>query len=157
MVDAKGFRDELRKFTEQTVPTRAVDVQKRMVAEALTLIVQATPVGNHTRWKRNVDRSRRGLPPLPRGYVGGHARKNWQVNIGSPSRSVLPGTDATGQAALTAGYSKLAALSAPGVVYISNPLPYVERLENGWSKQAPRGMVRQAIAAVSAKYRRVRE
>lgn len=28
------------------------------------------------------------------------------------------------------------------VVYLTNSLPYAQRLEHGWSKQAPRGMVR---------------
>lgn len=30
---------------------------------------------------------------------------------------------------------------------IENKVPYIERLEKGWSKQAPRGFVKQAISA----------
>ena len=31
---------------------------------------------------------------------------------------------------------------AGGVTYLSNSLPYAVPLENGWSKQAPQGMVK---------------
>lgn len=37
-------------------------------------------------------------------------------------------------------------ITAGGVITISNPLPYGQRLEYGWSKQAPAGMVRVTLA-----------
>lgn len=156
MGNARGFAINVSKWIREEVPAKAADIQRRITAELLTLIVQATPVGNHTKWKANVDRATRGLAPLPRGYVGGHARKNWQVTIGRPSTTVRQGTDTAGTQATSAGYNVIATLKAPGVVYISNPLPYMARLENGWSKQAPRGMVRQSVAAVAGKYARTR-
>jgi hypothetical protein len=153
MADARTFRLEIERWLSQEVPARAVAMQKQIVAETLTAIVQATPVGNQTRWKRNL--GRKG-PALPRGYVGGQARRNWQVTVGTPSRTPLSGVDPTGQSALSAGYVAIGSLSQPSAVWIANPLPYMERLENGWSKQAPTGMVANAVAAVGAKYARVR-
>lgn len=35
---------------------------------------------------------------------------------------------------------------APGSVLISNNLPYAQRLEDGWSDQAPIGMVKVTVA-----------
>lgn len=32
-------------------------------------------------------------------------------------------------------------------VYVENNVPYIERLERGYSRQAPRGFVKQAISA----------
>ena len=155
MADAPQFKLDLKRFIEQEVPARAAEIQGRMSAELFTAIVQATPVGNHRTWQANRDRATRGLAPLPKGYVGGHARKNWQMKVGSPATTELPGVDKTGAQAQSAAYQVAASIKKPARVFISNPLPYIDRLENGWSKQAPRGMVRQAIAAVTAKYRRV--
>lgn len=153
MADARQFRLEIERWLAQEVPQRAVSLQKQIVAETLTAIVQATPVGNPTKWKRNI--GRKG-PPLPRGYVGGQARRNWQITIDVPSRTIKSGFDQTGATASTEGFAVIGRITAPSKVWIANPLPYMERLENGWSKQAPTGMVANAVAAVSAKYARVR-
>lgn len=155
MADARQFKLELDNWLRSEVQQKAVDTQKRIVAEALTQIVQATPVGNNTKWAANIKRAARGLPPLPRGYVGGQARRNWQVTFDVPAVAALPGTDANGGRAMNEGYAKVATLTAPGRVYISNPLEYMDALENGWSRQAPQGMVARAVANISAKYARV--
>jgi len=156
MSNAQGFGLDISKWIKDTVPARAAEVQRMIVAEALTLIVQATPVGNHTRWKANIERAQRSKAPLPRGYVGGHARKNWQVTLGASSSRELPGVDKAGSQAISSGLNVITGIKTPTIAYIGNPLPYMERLENGWSKQAPRGMVAQAVAAISAKYARVK-
>lgn len=156
MADARSFRLEIEQWIAREVPQRAVALQKQIVAETLTAIVQATPVGNSTKWKNNVLRATKGLPPVPKGYVGGQARRNWQVTIGTPSRSILGGTDQEGSAANRDGYAVIGRITQPSAVWIANPLPYMERLENGWSKQAPTGMVADAVALISAKYARVR-
>lgn len=155
MPDARGFRLEIDEWLRREVQQKPVDLQKRIVAEALTQIVQATPVGNATKWAANIKRAAKGLPPLPRGYVGGQARRNWQVSVGVPAVAALPGTDPSGGNTLSEGYGRIAGLTVPSRVYISNPLDYMDALENGWSKQAPQGMVARAVAAISAKYARV--
>lgn len=38
---------------------------------------------------------------------------------------------------------------------VENRVPYIERLEGGWSKQAPRGFVNQAISATINKTKRI--
>lgn len=152
MADARGFAIELERFITQDVPKAALDLQKRIVGEVFTAIVMATPVGNATRWRGNIARAAKGLAPLPKGYVGGQARKNWVITVDTPNRTVREGVDQSGQQALSDGFSVVAGLQQPGRVWISNALPYMEPLENGWSKQAPQGMVARAVAAVTAKY-----
>lgn len=78
-------------------------------------------------------------------YTGGRFKNNWQIGIGSMN------TD-TGRAANSSGDGALAAFSAtikawkPGqTIYLTNSLPYAYRLEHGWSKQAPSGMVKLAV------------
>lgn len=55
-------------------------------------------------------------PYWPKNYVPGTLKASWEIEIG---------TDA---------------------VTISNPQPYAYRVEYGWSKQAPEGMMRRAVA-----------
>lgn len=38
---------------------------------------------------------------------------------------------------------------------VENQVPYIERLERGWSKQAPRGFVEQAIQATINQTKRI--
>jgi hypothetical protein len=169
MSNVGAFTLDITKWARETVPAEVAKLQRTITAEALTLIVQATPVGNNTQWKSNIERAAKGKTPasripLPRGYVGGHARKNWQVTIGSPSRNVIPGVDATGGDAISSGLRVAASIKEPGISWISNPLPYMDRLENysapgrsSWSKQAPKGsIVAKPLAELAAKYARVK-
>lgn len=78
----------------------------------------------------------------------GRARVNWFTSIGSPSSETIEfeggGASASGVAI---GRSMPDIAKATGnILWITNNLPYIYRLEyEGWSKQAPRGMVRIAI------------
>lgn len=99
----------------------------------------------------------------------GRFRASWTIQEGSANLKVKPikkvrykllSQDGSGKVSATSkvgkgsGYSytetpKLAKLSSPyTVVWIANGLPYAERLENGWSKQAPAGMVRLTVLEV---------
>jgi hypothetical protein len=78
----------------------------------------------------------------------GRARANWFASVGMPISTSVEYTgnpaSASGEAI---GNAQAAVAQAPGnVFWISNNLPYIYRLEfEGWSKQAPNGMVRLAI------------
>lgn len=152
MGDARQFRQDIERWVTNELPKIAAERQKMVLAELFTTIVQATPVGNATTWKANVERAKKGLPALPKGYVGGQARRNWQIGVGFPSPRLLDGVDPSGQQTIGDAFAVLAQIRNPSTFWISNPLPYINALENGWSKQAPLGMVSQAIAAVTAKY-----
>lgn len=74
----------------------------------------------------------------------GRARSNWFIGINAPSRQsrkrpVSPGA-AIGRAAARLTSSRL-----QDTVYITNNLPYIQRLNRGWSAQAPPGYVQQAV------------
>lgn len=78
----------------------------------------------------------------------GRARANWLASVGVPNTATFEYASspqaASGKAIADA---QTAIAQAPGnVFWISNNLPYIYRLEfEGWSKQAPNGMVRLAI------------
>jgi len=82
----------------------------------------------------------------------GRARANWFTSIGSASTDSVPytgGKDAAGGASINRSMADVAKATGQ-VFYLSNNLPYIYRLEfEGWSKQAPRGMVRIAIDNIS--------
>lgn len=72
----------------------------------------------------------------------GRFRANWNVSQGSPDYTITASTNA---GRVNAEVGKAARLPAGGVVFLSNGLPYARRLEYGYSKQAPQGMVRVSV------------
>ena len=75
----------------------------------------------------------------------GRFKGNWNASYGAPDYTVSQHIDKT--PLLSAGPRiQRAALALPvgGVTFLSNGLPYAKRLEDGWSKQAPGGMVKLA-------------
>lgn len=82
------------------------------------------------------------------------ALSNWQVSLGSPVDSKIPpyypgegGSTRNSSAQSTIDTAKnLLKQKRPGVtIYISNVLPYIRRLNDGYSKQAPAGFVERAV------------
>jgi hypothetical protein len=78
----------------------------------------------------------------------GRARGNWNVSVGRIDDTVyssnFPGpSEALAQGQMTIGKWKLGS----GVIFIANSLPYIQRLEDGYSAQAPSGMVQFAMKA----------
>ena len=77
----------------------------------------------------------------------GRAKGNWQTTIGAPASGAV---DRLGESEAIADVSQQAASFGAGkVIYLSNNLPYIYRLEyDGWSQQAPGGMLRKNIARI---------
>ena len=76
----------------------------------------------------------------------GRARGNWQASIGSPEDGE---TNATESTALAKVRSVSKGWSIGEVIWLTNNLPYIRRLEYAsWSKQAPGGMVRKNVARI---------
>ena len=72
----------------------------------------------------------------------GRFKGNWQAGTGATNDSTSDeaNSDALGRtAAVLQGWK-------PGqTIYLTNSMPYALRFENGWSKQAPTGMVRLSV------------
>ena len=83
-----------------------------------------SPVGDARYWKSKP----------PRGYVGGHYRANWQYSTGQPKSGEIQGIRAP---AFSIGTNVLGSIH-----WWINNVPYAKRIENGWSRQAPRGVVK---------------
>ena len=87
----------------------------------------------------------------------GRFRGNWIVSINSPSMEQTPATDASGSGTINKGMAAIEGydVETTSRIYIQNNLPYGNRLENGWSKQAPKGMVSLTLNEMNTKYREI--
>lgn len=72
----------------------------------------------------------------------GRFRMNWMASGSSPASGTSRGTDPSGANAIGAMVSTVSGLPDWSEFTMTNNLPYAQRLEYGWSQQAPQGMVR---------------
>lgn len=72
----------------------------------------------------------------------GRFRANWNFSEGVPNEATSQWLDPTGGRTLRRIMAQARGVQAGRVYYLTNALPYAQRLENGWSKQAPQGMVK---------------
>lgn len=75
----------------------------------------------------------------------GRFRGNWNYSTVSINTGTSSGADKTGASAIGKIQAGLSSWKPGETIYITNALPYAQRLENGWSQQAPAGMVRLTV------------
>lgn len=141
--NARQFALDLTELVKDATEQAVVQATKKMALDALRGVVLKSPVGFPPSWQR----------PAPKGYVGGQFRGAWQLSVGvenpglsGRSRPGKAGSTSAANAAASDALGELQKLQPFQSVYIVNGLPYAERLENGWSKQAPTGMVALTVA-----------
>lgn len=126
----KSFALDLRKFGEQAGKT-ADAIARKIAIDATSRMIDRTPVDT------------------------GRARANWTVAVGAPWGDVRDASDKSGQSAKSAASSALAAYRCGPTIWITNNLPYIERLEDGHSKQAPAGMLGVTFIEIEALVSRI--
>lgn len=126
-----SFALDLQAFAKKA-ESRADIAVKLVVAKVAESVIEMSPVGDGSYWKS----------PPPKGYLGGRFRGNWDYGFNAPPTKqfdkVVDESGAISTLRIRQGFS---AAPTAGIHYIANNLPYAERLENGWSRQAPVGMV----------------
>ena len=81
----------------------------------------------------------------------GAAKGGWIPSLGAASQVVSENLDKTGEQTIANAQEMHAQSDGYQVMFLSNRLPYIERLENGHSKlQAPNGWVKLAIQRVAS-------
>lgn len=80
----------------------------------------------------------------------GRFRGNWQIDIEDPALIALERFDKAGQQTILAEAAKLINYKIGATIRMRNNVPYAVRLEYGWSKQAPQGVVRVTILEAPA-------
>jgi hypothetical protein len=86
----------------------------------------------------------------------GRFRGNWQQTTDEPATGTLETTDKSGGATIAKGAAQIAQIEPFSVSWLSNNLPYAARLENGYSKQAPSGMLSVTVARLRSWAKRVK-
>lgn len=124
------FGDKIKRVAID-VPKNADEIVRKVALAADQTIVTATPIDT------------------------GRARANWQVGIGSaPAGTVEYSGGAGGSVSYAIGAAQSVVTTykgQPGGIWLVNNLPYIQRLNEGWSAQAPAKFVEQALdTAVSA-------
>lgn len=131
------FSDNMRKWAEKS--KKGIDqVNRAAILQLSNSVIKRTPVGNPALWQSSA----------PAGYIGGTARGNWFASVGAPitqpnlSSISGQGGDQNVQSKLSAAITE----ATGDVFYLTNNVPYIFRLEyQGWSSQAPTGMVRVSV------------
>lgn len=87
----------------------------------------------------------------------GRFRANWQVSKNVPRTTELNLTKENQGATIARGQRTIETfdLKNDSMIIIQNNLPYANRLENGWSKQAPNGMVGLTVNEAAQRYKRI--
>lgn len=125
----------------RNVELNSGEVIRDAVAAALVTLVRVTPVG--------------GPPTSPRDPHPGLARSNWQVLPGEGSAGAVVPVLSESET-IARGLAAARVVPIDGAVTISNPLPYIDRLNAGSSAQAPANFVELALFASGAAAQRVR-
>ena len=86
----------------------------------------------------------------------GRARANWQVNIGSPILAQLEQEDPSGTETISRNTARIRSRRSEQSIFISNNVPYIVRLNEGSSSQAPAMFIQTAVATAVGSIRRAR-
>lgn len=122
----EAFKRNFSKLLKR-VGDRANDVVRKTALELQTGMVESSPVDS------------------------GRFKGNWQCGVGAidstqsgkMDTTPLGDHDKSGSTARTDGV--LIGWKPGKTIYLTNALPYSRRLEHGWSKQAPSGVVRLTV------------
>ena len=103
---------------------------KRITGEMLATVVVATPVDT------------------------GQARGNWRVSVCVLDKKTDQTQDRSGQGSISKGIATIPSGGGIGkIVYLSNSLNYIKKLNDGWSMQAPKNFMQISFMNVVNKYR----
>lgn len=135
-----SFAPDLQRFAEKA-KEKADEAVGAIVVNIARRIDERSPVGDPTKWDKEFVAKAKELGWIGEGYIGGHFRANWQLGIDVRPAGEIAGVDPSGEATQGKIVAAVPDEAAGHVYYLVNNAPYARRLEEGYSKQAPQGMV----------------
>ena len=82
------------------------------------------------------------------------ASANWIGNVGNPFRGVIGSNGEVSLSGYQAGLDRLLKYKiGDGNIYISNNVPYIQKLNDGHSKQAPKNFVSASVMRALEKFK----
>ena len=115
-----AFAEQLRKFADKAQVDLETVVRKTVV-QLMNAVVLRSPVDF------------------------GRFRANWMVGVGYKVTTTVETTDKSGDVSRARVEPAMATWSPGMSIFITSHLPYAKRIEFGWSKQAPSGVVRLTV------------
>ena len=125
-----SFSVQLQQFADRT-NQRSNDLVGLVTVQIAQRLDERSPVGDPKLWKN----------PPPKGYVGGRFRGNWQLGVNVVPQGETGRIDPSGSQTLGTITASIPSQPAGTVMYLANNVPYAPRIEDGWSTQAPSGLV----------------
>lgn len=113
--------------------TRAINGTLNEMYERM---VDRTPVGDPSLWNW----------PAHGDYTPGTLKASWSLSFNGVQRQTNGRFASASQISESGGLSLRLGQDRGAIATISNPQPYAERVETGWSTQAPQGMMRITTA-----------
>lgn len=126
--NVRAFALDLNKFNKDLTEQQLGTLVRKVALQVLSGVVFSTPVDT------------------------GRARGNWQVSLDRPATGSLNLLDKQGRTVVSTGSVTIGRAPVFGHIWVTNNLPYIERLEYGHSKQAPAGMLLVTMAEVEAQF-----
>lgn len=125
------------KANQQKVLRTSEKVVNSTLREMYKRIIERTPVGNPSLWSY----------PAPKDYKPGTLKASWRLNFSNTIRNTQGQFTSSGQLLDSGGITfKIDSDNSNVGATIYNNQPYAQRVETGWSTQAPQGMMRITIA-----------
>lgn len=140
-MNVAAFNQALQEWPREVMARDAAPMQRNVLADLVNGFIDETPAAD------------------PQYRNSGKAKRGWQVFLYRAFEATeRPGPDPLGIAAKTEAGIVIAGVRDKPVplATIANPVDYIEKLANGYSKKAPAGWFERVIARVTAKYARVR-
>lgn len=131
-MDNRSFNLNLTRFAEQVLPEQVVTLHRFVSLDLLRRVVLKSPVDS------------------------GRYRGAWSVSLTVPDAQPLSASAADRvspigpEQIISNAITELQALQPYSIIWLSNRMPYALRIENGWSGQAPAGVLAVSIAEVEA-------
>lgn len=132
ILSPEAFAEKVRDYGTKQVQLIAKNAALAVFQEIYTNLLMLTPV------------------------LTGHARHNWQTNVGSPITEEIEGVAGVEETGQTLTGDETGAISdmrsqylgsASLAIFITNNAPYIQKLDAGSSSKAPAGIVLPAISA----------
>ena len=156
-VDASKLIAQLQKLEKEITGKLEVMV-RTFTYETIGTLIDHTPLGDSA---KNADwyalRGKRGWESYGLQQQEGFAQGSWQA-LTSKSYVTVPKVErygaSSGEEARAAALSNLASYQLGNILIIGNKGPYIKKLEDGYSEQAPKGVgiVRPSLMIVQSVY-----
>lgn len=140
-----SFADDWAKESKNAIKAQR-EIVKVISIELFSGVITSSPVGNPALWKNP--------QAAGDGYTGGSFRSNWYLT--KTVESVKYDVDRNiSEGEAVSDIAKRIQGSESDSWILSNNAPYAQRIENGWSTQAPVGVVAPNVKRVESQIPRI--